>query len=226
MKEVSKPLFFAIKYTDWYIVCIFAQSNSILKKSDKTRAFIIERASVLFNKKGYAGTSMADLTQATGLTKGAIYGNFENKDEVATAVFEYNISLIADGLKRVMEAENNADSRLRAMVHFYRDHFEKVVERGGCPMLNTAVEADDCFPEMKNRAAATLISWQDSIIRTIQWGKENGIFKPEADAKQFATICMALIEGGIMLAKALNERKRLDDALNQIDRIIDQDLKV
>jgi TetR/AcrR family transcriptional repressor of nem operon len=37
--------------------------------------------------KGYSGTSMSDITAATGLTKGSIYGNFENKDEVAIAAF-------------------------------------------------------------------------------------------------------------------------------------------
>ncbi len=53
-----------------------------LSKSEKTKAFIIEKAAPVFNTKGYAGTSLSDLTAATGLTKGAIYGHFENKDAV------------------------------------------------------------------------------------------------------------------------------------------------
>lgn len=198
----------------------FVAESRTMTKAEKTRAYIIEKASVLFNMKGFAGTSMADLTEATGLTKGAIYGNFENKDEVAIAVFEYNISLISNGLKRVMEAEENAADRLRAMVQFYRDFFVTVVSRGGCPMLNTAVEADDSHPALKQRAAATLLSWHDAIVRTIQRGKERGEIRQEANAEEFSTVCIALIEGGIMLAKALNDRKRLDDALRQIDRII------
>jgi TetR/AcrR family transcriptional repressor of nem operon len=58
-----------------------------MTKAEKTKAFIIERSAPLFNSKGYSGTSMNDLMDITGLTKGSIYGNFENKDEVALAAF-------------------------------------------------------------------------------------------------------------------------------------------
>ncbi|MBL7756118.1 MAG: TetR family transcriptional regulator, partial [Chitinophagaceae bacterium] len=47
-------------------------------KAERTRQHIIEKAAPFFNKKGYADTSLSDITAATGLTKGAIYGNFEN----------------------------------------------------------------------------------------------------------------------------------------------------
>jgi len=52
-------------------------------KAERTSAFIIERVAPVFNKHGYIGTSMSDLTEATGLTKGALYGNFENKEALA-----------------------------------------------------------------------------------------------------------------------------------------------
>ncbi len=48
-------------------------------KSDRTKQFILEKVAPVFNKNGYFGTSMSDITEATGLTKGAIYGNFKNK---------------------------------------------------------------------------------------------------------------------------------------------------
>ena len=58
-----------------------------MSKAERTKNFIIEKTAPLFNMKGYSGTSMSDITAATGLTKGSIYGNFENKDEVAIAAF-------------------------------------------------------------------------------------------------------------------------------------------
>ncbi|MCP2807331.1 TetR family transcriptional regulator, partial [Salmonella enterica subsp. enterica serovar Typhimurium] len=60
-------------------------------KAERTRQYIIDKAAPIFNKKGYAGTSLNDLIEATGLTKGAIYGNFENKDEIALEAFDYNL---------------------------------------------------------------------------------------------------------------------------------------
>ena len=46
-------------------------------KSKETRKLIIEKAAILFNQKGFHGTSMADIMDATELTKGGIYGNFK-----------------------------------------------------------------------------------------------------------------------------------------------------
>ncbi len=59
--------------------------NQTSSKAERTRKFIVERTAPIFNMKGYSGTSLTDLTAATGLTKGSIYGNFENKDDVAIA---------------------------------------------------------------------------------------------------------------------------------------------
>ncbi|NGM90654.1 helix-turn-helix transcriptional regulator, partial [Parapusillimonas sp. SGNA-6] len=61
-----------------------------MSKSENTKQFIVEKTAPVFNTKGYAGTSMNDIMSATGLSKGCIYGNFENKDEVALAAFDYN----------------------------------------------------------------------------------------------------------------------------------------
>ncbi len=79
------------KYTDWYIF-VFRLKN--MSKAEETRAYIIEKTAHIFNKKGFEGTSLSDMTSATGLTKGSIYGNFANKDEVALEVFDFNLRKI------------------------------------------------------------------------------------------------------------------------------------
>ncbi|MEL6536474.1 MAG: TetR family transcriptional regulator, partial [Bacteroidota bacterium] len=53
-----------------------------MRNPTQTKELIITRAMPLFNTKGYTATSISDITNATGITKGAIYGNFQNKDEV------------------------------------------------------------------------------------------------------------------------------------------------
>jgi AcrR family transcriptional regulator len=60
--------------------------DKTLSKAGRTRQFIIETTAPIFNTKGYEGTSMSTLTEATGLTKGSIYGNFENKEEFKTDI--------------------------------------------------------------------------------------------------------------------------------------------
>ena len=63
-------------------------------KAEETRQTIIEKAAVIFNKNGYQRTTMSTLTKALGLTKGAIYGHFADKDELAVEAFRYSVRKI------------------------------------------------------------------------------------------------------------------------------------
>ena len=84
-----------------------------MSKAERTRQFIIEKTAPIFNSKGYAGTSLNDIVDATGLTKGSIYGNFGNKDEVAIAAFEYNFGNITNYIAiRIRERESAIDKLL------------------------------------------------------------------------------------------------------------------
>src|SRR3954454_5900893 len=113
--------------------------------------------------KGYAGTSLSDLTDATGLTKGSIYGNFANKDEVALAVFDYNLSLLNNGMNAAIANSTNTIEKLRNMAGFYRSNFKTSMMHGGCPILNTAVEADDTHPVLKEKVSKSIKSWKKNI---------------------------------------------------------------
>ena len=61
-----------------------------MTKGQQTRRGIIEKAAPLFNQKGYEGTSLSDLMDATGLQKGGIYRHFDSKEELAAAAFDYS----------------------------------------------------------------------------------------------------------------------------------------
>lgn len=47
------------------------------------RQNIVEQATLLFRKKGYTATSINDITGACGVTKGALYYHFPNKEQLA-----------------------------------------------------------------------------------------------------------------------------------------------
>ena len=58
-----------------------------------TSEIILNKVAPIFNKQGYVGTSLTDITKATGLTKGAIYCNFSNKEDLALKSFQLNIKV-------------------------------------------------------------------------------------------------------------------------------------
>lgn len=195
-----------------------------MSKSEKTKAFIIEKAAPVFNTKGYAGTSLSDLTEITGLTKGAIYGNFENKDEVATAVFEYNISKLNERFDAQLGGAITASEKLYAYLSYYRSNWKSISQRGGCPILNASVEADDNLPFLKNNVQHSIKKWAQRFISILNQGVKNGEFKPAIDAAGYAYTFIALIEGGIMLSKINNSPGHLFLVLNRIETIINTEI--
>lgn len=171
-------------------------------KSEQTKAFIIEKTAPLFNSKGYAGTSLSDMTDATRLTKGSIYGNFANKDEVAVAAFEYNVNNIRSILNSKISANNSAKDKLMVYGEVYTNPDKYNFPIGGCPILNTATEADDTHPELQKKVAGAINTWKKNVIRIIQEGIENKEFSKNTDPEQVAITLIALLEGGIMISKA------------------------
>ncbi len=197
----------------------------VLSKSARTRLFIVEKTAPVFNAKGYAGTSLSDLTEATGLTKGSIYGNFKNKDEVALAVFDYNFNNITSYIKAKILATENAIERLLVYPETYTNFLRIPFLKTGCPILNTATEADDTHPLLKQRAAEALRFWKTSIQNQIKRGIERREIKPDANPIEIAVVLTSLIEGAVMQAKVTDKSTELKVAMNFLSQIIN-DLKV
>lgn len=170
-------------------------------KSEQTKAFIIEKTAPLFNSKGYAGTSLSDITEATKLTKGSVYGNFANKDEVAVAAFNYNLSKVNSIFSEEISRRKSAKEKLLAYGEVYSNFENYAFPAGGCPILNTAIESDDTHPELRKRVVAAINNWKKNIVRIIEEGIEKKEFSKETDAEQTALTIIALIEGGIMISK-------------------------
>lgn len=172
-----------------------------MNKAARTKQFIVEKTAPVFNEKGYAGTSLTDLTNATGLTKGSIYGNFANKDEVALAAFDYNIRQVTDIIRQEKAKQETYRGRLLAYVHVYTNFLKHPFPAGGCPILNTATEADDTHPALKQRAAEAMTKWKDSVAHEITMGIRQGEFSPQTHPEQAALTIVAIIEGCIMITK-------------------------
>jgi len=195
-----------------------------MSKAEKTRQFIIEQTAELFNKKGYAGTSLSDITTATGLTKGSIYGNFENKDEVAKEVYLYNSKRLQANVSSQLTSEMTAREKLFAIINFYRNSWEINFSRGGCPIMNTAVEADDTMLFLKAEVANSFENWANQISRILEKGKTKNEITESVNSLQFAYLFIALVEGGILLSKTTNNQNHLLNALERIEKIIDTEL--
>jgi TetR/AcrR family transcriptional regulator, transcriptional repressor for nem operon len=196
-----------------------------MSKSEQTRQFIIEKAADLFNIKGYDSTSLSDVQDATGLTKGAIYGHFTDKNDLALAAFEHNASGICSRLQSLMNEQTSARKALLAFTGFYIQNWTVIFKKGGCPIQNAAVEADDHLDFLKSSVKKSINRVIKSLQQTIEKGQQNKEFKRSVSAEEYATIFFTIIEGGILLAKSMHDPKYIKLATDRVNLIIDQELK-
>ena len=190
-------------------------------RSEQTRRFIIETAAPIFNKKGYAGTSMSDLTAATGLTKGSIYGNFKDKNDVAVHAFQHNINLIFDFFSKELNAAPSTLDKLLAYPRGFRKIYPMILSYGGCPILNTGVEADDTHTVLRKMAVDVLTKWKQSIIALIEKGQAEGVLRSDVVARDTAEVIIALMEGGSVLAKVTGEASYMLTAIDTTETMIE-----
>lgn len=172
-----------------------------MSKADKTKEFIIESTASIFNTKGYAGTSINDMIEVTGLTKGSIYGNFKNKDDVALEAFKYNFSIMSNLFSSEMEKKKTYREKLFVYPDVVENFIETKFPKGGCPILNTAVESDDTHPLLKTQTVFAFNRWKGKIINLLKDGIACNEFNPDINLEQAALTILALLEGGIMIRK-------------------------
>lgn len=195
-----------------------------MSKAEQTRQFIIEKSAPVFNIKGYENTSLTDIQEATRLTKGAIYGNFSDKNELAVAAYNYNAFLIYERISQCIDNCSSSAAALIAYGNFYAQKWETVSVFGGCPMLNAAVEADDHLHFLREHVRHSFQKFMDLLHSTIQKGVADKEFKTDINAKEYAALIHSVVEGNILLSKIMNDPRYLKLAARHIKRIVEQEL--
>lgn len=193
-----------------------------MTKAERTRQYIVEKTAPLFNTKGYDGTSLADLTEATGLTKGALYGNFSDKEEIAEAAFRYSIKKIKDMMKLEMASVKTHKQRLLALLDFFARYVNKPPVPGGCPLLNTAIEADDHRTSMRRVVTKELMATIDFIALQLEGGVKAGEFMPTIRPRELAYVFFCSIEGALMFARVERSDEPMDIIVKHCKKILDQ----
>ena len=197
-----------------------------MRKSEETRKFIIEKSAPIFNMHGYKGTTMSQLTNAINMTKGAIYGNFIDKDEIALAAFDHNFEEISKQIQEVVRSKENACDKLIAFANFYLDEFTEISRKGGCPLMNATIDSDNIHPPLKARVAEAIETWINTVTRIVYSGIKRKQINPNTKPEQFASVFVSLIEGGIMLSKATGNTIHLSRNIDQIIYLVNAELRV
>ena len=197
----------------------------MMTKSEKTTKYILEKVAPIFNQKGYSATSMSNLTAATGLTKGAIYGNFKNKEELAIKSFHFSINQVLKGISIHQNKNKSPLQKLYLITDFYKNYYDFSKKIGGCPILNIGVNEKNQNNKLHHEVMLIINKTQLNIAKLIDQGKENGLINKNIDSINFARRLYSHIQGAVFMTYTMNDNNYLYEAIEEMNLIIKNELE-
>lgn len=189
-----------------------------MSKGDLTRQRIVELAAPLFNQRGYEGCSMQDVMQATGLEKGGLYRHFSSKEELAAEAFRYALKNAlktrTDGIDSVGEPLD----QLRYLIGRFVE--EPSLMPGGCPLMNTAIDADDGNAVLRKLACDAIADWKARLGAIVQEGIRRRAIRRNVDPVRIATTIIATLEGALMISRLEGSKTALRDSQKSLGTLL------
>lgn len=193
------------------------------RNAAKTKQEIIEKSAPIFNVYGYSGATMQMLVEATGFQMGGIYRHFDTKLDLAKAVFHYNCDVMLMSNLNV-EAYPDPKDKLLAIIQNYKSMVANPKVKGGCPLLNTAIEMDDTNQEFRELTKAILNDILNRIVDILDKGKEKSVFHSNFDSKKVALYLIATFEGAIMIGKMTRDPNAVFSIFNQVKSYLEENI--
>jgi AcrR family transcriptional regulator len=192
-----------------------------MSKAERTRQWIIEKTAPLFNQKGYVGTTLSDLTEVTGLTKGSLYGNFADKDEIAREAFLYSVKTVKQMIRMQLDEVSTNKKKLIALLEFHARYVFHPPVAGGCPLLNTAVEADDHYTSMRKFVSKELVETIDFIDSLLKKGVKAGEFASGIRTREIAYTLFCSVEGALMFSRVERSEEPMNIIVRHCKKVLD-----
>jgi AcrR family transcriptional regulator len=190
-----------------------------MRKGELTRQRIVETAAPIFNQRGYAGCSMQDVMEATGLEKGGLYRHFTSKEELAAEAFRF-------ALGRAVKIRTGDLADIEGAVEKLRYAVERFVDtpspmQGGCPLMNTAIDADDGNPVLRKLASQGIQDWKARLAKIVEQGLKRGEIRKGTEPRRVANTIIATLEGALMISRLEGSRAALKDAQATLGDMLD-----
>lgn len=191
-----------------------------MRNPEVTKETILKQSGILFNTQGYKATSLSHITDATGLTKGAIYRHFTSKDELEIETLVHLSGIMNEKIRDKIKAQSTAGNKLRAVIKFFESYISDPPVEGGCPLLNAAVEADDAHPELRKTALKILNGLRGSLVSILEKGIYYKQLRKGIDKDMYATLFIAALEGAIMMSKLSGNDDDIKRILKHLEKQI------
>ena len=178
------------------------------RQPHETRRRILDAAFWEIYRNGYQGASIDRILEGTGITKGALFHHFSNKQQLGQAVID---ELISAWMQEhwISPAEGLSDpiAGVPGMIQAYLERSPEEIIRGGCPWNNLAQEMAGIDEGFRLRLDAIATAWRTALSESWRRGQANGLVSDGVDPDDAAALVVSVTLGLLGTAKAAKSRE-------------------
>lgn len=186
----------------------------------QTRERLLQAAFTEMFRSGYRGTEIDAILATAGVTKGAMYHHFENKQALGHAVVDEVILEITNA-KWVRPLARAADP-IAALCKVIRGSSLRPSDIArGCPLNNLAQEMSPLDEQFRRRIVKIFAIWQNAVATALRDAQEKGMLRPGIRIDETAQFVMAAYEGYVSLSKNAQDPQILKAGSQTLARYIE-----
>lgn len=181
------------------------------KEFDRDEA--LQKAMEVFWSQGYEAASMQDLVKHMGINRQSLYDTFGDKHTLYLQALDHYREVEGRKIFALLAQPGSVKKSVRQL-------FEGVVEgslcdreRRGCFMGNAMSELAGRCKETAKRTCSNMAATEEAFYRSLLRGKKQGELKRVRDLRAVARFLYSSLQGLSLMAKATQDRKKLDDVV-------------
>lgn len=174
---------------------------------ERTRRKLLDAGFREVYERGYQSADLDAVLERAGVTKGALYYHFENKEALGHAIIE---EVIGEMTRQKWVLPLQQGNPIDTLIHIVQATGTEVAEmRSGCPFNNLAQEMSPLDEGFRKRLAKVLSEWHAAMAGAFRRGQVEKTVRKDVDPEDEATFVIAMYEGYISLAKNSQDPKLL-----------------
>ena len=168
----------------------------------------MEATQDLLWEQGYSATSPKDIMRRSGAGQGSMYHHFTNKQELAVVALECSAQSMRQDAEKLLATDGSAYEIATAYLRRQRDALK------GCRMGRMTFDADVLnTPELIEPVKRTFVWLLEALTALFERGRDQGEFAADIDARNLASLVVATVQGGYVLARATRDTDAFDAAV-------------
>src|ERR1700683_3899463 len=187
------------------------------RDSERTRGLLLQAAFEEIYRSGFRSADLEAILAAAGVTRGALYYHFDNKEALGYAVVD---EIITSNLhQKWVQPLRNAKDPIDVLVRIVQSESLKREDvQRGCPLLNLSQEMAGLDEGFRRRTAKVYKDWHDSMAEALREGQKRRVVRTDINANETATFLMAAWEGYVVLGKNSQDARTLRSGQKNVSR--------